>query len=78
MCKYCKETFTGNTNDDLVGVEIKVNGLSLFGIHTYVDDSNGKTYIKSHLDDEHGRYIAAETMEIFYCPVCGRKLRNES
>ena len=78
MCKYCNETFTGDANDDLVGLDVEVNGFRLFGIQTYITDSDGKVYIKTHLDEEHGRYVAIGSMEIHYCPVCGRKLSKES
>lgn len=78
MCNYCKETFTGDANGDLIGLDVTVNGFSLFGIQTYIADSDGKANISTHLHDEHGRYIAIGSMEINYCPVCGRKLRKES
>ncbi len=70
MCNYCKETFTGDANDDLVNIEIEVNGLRLFGIQTYIEGSDGKAHIKTHLDDEHGRYVVRPgAIKINYCPA---------
>lgn len=78
MCKYCNETFTGDANDNLINLEIKMNGFWMFGIQTHVEDSDGKAYIRTYLDDEGGCYIADGKMEIHYCPICGRKLEKGS
>lgn len=71
MCKYCNKTFTGDANDDLVELNVKVNNFRLFGIQTYIEDSDGKAYIKTHLHDQNGNYIAIGSTKIYYCPVCG-------
>lgn len=76
MCKYCTEIFTGYTNDKLIKLEIEVNGIWMSRIQTHIDHSDGKTYIRTHLDDESGYPIADGKMEIHYCPVCGRKLEK--
>lgn len=78
MCKYCSKVFTGDSNEDLIDLRIAMNGINVFGIQSYVYDSEGKVYIKTHLDDSNGYFIAAGTAEIKYCPVCGRKLTKES
>lgn len=76
MCKYCDKAFTGDANDDLIGLDIEINGFRQFGIVTFIADSDGKASIQTYLDDQHGRYIAISSREIQYCPVCGRKLEN--
>lgn len=79
MCKYCRETFTGEANEDLVFRNIKMNGVDVLGFHTFIEYSKETetVYIKSYLDEAvYGQCIAGKNVKINYCPVCGRKLRK--
>lgn len=77
MCKYCDKTFTGNSNEKLVKLNIEVNGFRMFGVQTCVEDSDGKAFINTYITDQFGRCFASEAVKIQYCPVCGRKITNE-
>lgn len=77
MCKYCNATFNSESDENLIELDIEVNGFKMFKIQTCVERSDEKAVINTFIDDQFGRCFTSKAMEIQYCPVCGRKLTNE-
>lgn len=77
MCKYCNATFNGESDENLIELDIKVNGFKMFKIQTCIERSDEKAVINTYIDDQFGRCFTSKAMRIQYCPVCGRKLTNE-
>lgn len=81
MCRFCEE----HEHDDLYDVDdlsirkpSKYDAYVNVGISSYIDVSDNRLKMFACLD---GKYIkplhAEESVRIYYCPMCGRKLDKE-
>ena len=66
-CKFCKELTTGETNEDILGSELPVPGVSEYAV--YIDND----HIEISATDFIGNTLLRDRVKINFCPFCGRK-----
>lgn len=70
MCRYCEFNAFG---DEL----LEDNDTNTVGSSMYINGYDGKSFITVEnpgFVDENGEEFLAESIDIKYCPMCGRKL----
>ncbi len=79
MCVYCDKLYSGNSSENLSHAKINANGVMVASMVSYIGENDElQPMLRTVLMDNHGEYIAAEEIYIGWCPVCGRKLKQES
>ena len=81
MCIYCEETFKGDTNEYFTDMPVEMNGVEIGYITSWIDyDETGgsEATLRTMFDTPGGDYICGDSIWINYCPVCGRKLKEET
>ena len=79
MCVYCDKLYSGNSSENLSHAKINANGVMVALMVSYIGENDElQPTLRTVLMDNHGENIAAEEIYISWCPVCGRKLKQES
>ena len=79
MCMYCDKLYSGNSSENLSHAKINANGVMVALMVSYIGENDElQPTLRTVLMDNHGECIAAEEIYISWCPVCGRKLKQES
>ena len=74
MCKYCKETNTGN--DYLLSADLRMNKIFIMGTQVFIKEIAGAPCLSLIIDNHEGLTISEKLISISYCPKCGRKLKE--
>lgn len=74
-CNFCHESINGDMNDDIIAKDIKlINGELLMQASIFVTDRGG---LELYLDGPSGCKLDKRVVKINYCPMCGRKLKED-
>lgn len=83
MCEFCEEKWDENNAEFRVKElserkESKYNTGCYTGIQAYVNCENSVLNIFACLDNEHIKPLGMiKSVKINYCPMCGKKLRED-
>lgn len=75
MCKYCEMGDTGLGKKNLIDSQhIDLGIIEGIEINSIIQDEN---VLSTYLMDECSDVLSEYNIKIKYCPMCGRKLKNE-
>lgn len=83
MCEYCKNMQNSDNVDPMILNNVCIGEIMgrkisvLLGMNCYKHGEYGRYQIYSELDVQSAYLDAVTSINIHYCPMCGRKLTEE-